>query len=431
MIAFRISPRLMNAIAIDYGTSNCACAYLHEHTPTLVELEPDSTLLPSLLWAPRDKHDALSRASLRSNEVQLGAEAMRTYLDDPAFGHIIKSPKNFLAVELDSGQRENFEAITAIFLRRMKRAAEEKRQKPAQIAVLGRPVNYHGHHGDSGNLQAMAIMEKAAFDAGFDELVFEYEPVAAALAYEQRLSSDRNVLVLDAGGGTTDCTLMRLGPGRNSRRDRKDDILGTSGSRLGGVELDSAFARAFFSAPLGLGALKKSGLPIPGSPIFDALAFYDIPAQARFFSKKMLTELNGHLNDAHDPEPIRRLIELRTSHLVMKLNRSAEQGKIALSSRDAIVALLDYFDAPAEVACSRVKFEEVIDQHVRKMIQLMSDACAGSGEPVDEIFVTGGTSRLPFLGRAVRERFPEIPVTSGDDFGSVVTGLAIRAGAIE
>lgn len=431
MFAFRIQFRLMNAIAIDYGTSNCACAYLKEGNPVLVELEPDSTLLPSLLWSPHDKHVGLSGMAIRSREVQLGAEAMRAYLDDPSFGHIIKSPKNFLAVELDSGQKDSFEAITAVFLRRMKEAAELKQQKEAEIAVLGRPVNYHGHHGDSGNDQAIGIMKKAALEAGFKELVFEYEPVAAAVAYERKLTLDRNVLVLDAGGGTTDCTLMRLGPGRKNKRDRTHDILGTSGSRLGGVELDSAFAKAFFGAALGLGGVMKSGRPVPGTPIFDALSFYDIPAQARFFSRRMLSELNAYLNEAQDPEPIQRLIDLRNNHLVMRLNRSAELGKIGLSSNAEIVASLDYFDAPTDAACSREKFEDVIGHHILKMMQLMSDACAQAGDTVDEIFVTGGTSRLPILARAVRERFPGIPVVSGDDFGSVVTGLAIRAAAIE
>ncbi|CAN5327018.1 molecular chaperone [soil metagenome] len=494
----------MNVIAIDYGTSNCCCALVVDNTPQLVELEPGSVLLPSLLWVPHapigkvsvsehevaeikasllrqqadmrkrrrerieksglaiepaglEKYDdtALDKLAyeqarsdafqlaasgdsatesraieIRASEVLLGANALRVHTSDPSIGRLLRSPKNFLAVELDAYQLHYFEAATAAFLRFLRSRAEQQLGAKADVVVLGRPVTYHGARGDAGNAQAIDIMRKAAAQAGIGELVFEYEPVAAAMAYEQELTTDKTVLVLDAGGGTTDCTLMRVGPSRRGKADRTRDILGTSGERLGGVDLDVAFAETFFAPALGLNGLLKSGLAMPSRGIFDALSFNDIPAQTRFYGRKMGSELAEYLKDAVTPEPIARLISVRDGNLTMRLNHSAEQGKIGLSAADHGDVALDYVDTAVDIAASKHLFEKTIAAHIERIVQLMAEACKQGGEAPDEIFVTGGTSRLPILNRMVRERFPAIPIVNGDDFGSVVKGLALRASTL-
>lgn len=492
----------MKTIAIDYGTSNCATSFVNGGEPSLVELEPGSGLLPSVLWVPRSpirnlvvpqgevnkavelliaeqneirkirleqeallgksinpsgletlcsesilkmawdsarrdamqqvaeesKSEDLSAQLIRSSEVLLGTEAIHMHMDDPSLGYLIKSPKNFLSVDLFPEQIEFFVAITAVFLRYLKQTAEKALGMEADFVVLGRPVKYHG----AGEFEpgALEIMRRAAAEAGIKDFNFEYEPIAAAVAYEHQLAENKRVLVLDAGGGTTDVTFMQLGPDRKMKAERKDDILSTSGERLGGTDLDVAFAKQFFGRAFGIGVMTKTGLPIPKSGILDALTITDIPAQTRFYGRAMTVELNEYLRDAVDKEPIKRLIEMKENHLAMRVNRSAELGKIALSDDEQVNIALDYFDNPLDIPVSRLELELNMNLYIEKIVLLMSDACSQAGEEPDEIFITGGTSKIPLMNRMVRERFPCVPIISGDNFGSVAKGLAIRAETI-
>lgn len=475
----------MKTIAIDYGTSNCAVSFVDNGEPCLVELEPNSGYLPSVLWVPRspvrsiqicetevagvaaslrdrqatdadlarlseagilqmarntvrrealldairdDRAQNLSATLIRGSEVLLGSEALRMHMEDPSLGYLIKSPKNFLAVDLIPEKVELFVAITAVFLRHLKLCAEQALGATADLLVFGRPVKYHGS--EAFEPGALDIMRRAAIEAGIDDFVFEYEPIAAAVAYEHQLTTNKTVMVLDAGGGTTDITLMKLGPAHRHKANRKSDILSTTGERLGGTDLDVTFAKTFFGPPLGVGCHFKNGLPLPKRAIFDALSVTDIPAQTRFYSKNMGRELNEYLRDVEDAIPLRRLIELREEHLSMRVNRSAELGKIDLTHTDQAVVALDYFCDPIDITVTRDDFEQCIQHYIDKIIALMTTVCNDSCTRPDEIFMTGGTSKIPLMNRLVRAHFPEAALVSGDDFGSVVKGLAIRAATI-
>ena len=71
---------------------------------------------------------------------------------------------------------------------------------------------------------------------------FQLEPIAAALDYERRITRESLVLVVDIGGGTSDFTVVRLGPDRVARAahqgDRVSDVLATSGVHIGGTNYD-------------------------------------------------------------------------------------------------------------------------------------------------------------------------------------------------
>lgn len=108
--------------------------------------------------------------------------------------------------------------------------------------MIGRPINFQGLGGDEANTQAQGILERAAKRAGFKDVVFQYEPVAAGLDYEATLQEEKRVLVVDIGGGTTDCSLLLMGPQWRSRLDREASLLGHSGCRIGGNDLDIALA---------------------------------------------------------------------------------------------------------------------------------------------------------------------------------------------
>src|SRR5207253_8024768 len=100
---------------------------------------------------------------------------------------------------------------------------------PPRRIILGRPV--HFSNPPDAELDAFAIerLLTAIRLAGFDEIVFEYEPVAAAYAYEARLARDERILIGDFGGGTSDFTIVSVGPDVRRRGRRPSDIIGTDG----------------------------------------------------------------------------------------------------------------------------------------------------------------------------------------------------------
>src|SRR5690606_38346338 len=97
--------------------------------------------------------------------------------------------------------------------------------------VLGRPVTYSPTADASGDNLAISTMRAAAGQAGFSDVEFMIEPIAAAMEYERTLTDECVVLVVDAGGGTTDCTVVRLGPEQAKAMDRDSDVLSTHGCR--------------------------------------------------------------------------------------------------------------------------------------------------------------------------------------------------------
>lgn len=133
-------------------------------------------------------------------------------------------------------------------------------------AVIGRPINFQGLGGDEANAQAQGILERAAKRAGFKDVVFQYEPVAAGLDYEATLQEEKRVLVVDIGGGTTDCSLLLMGPQWRSRLDREASLLGHSGCRIGGNDLDIALAFKNLMPLLGMGGETEKGIALPILP---------------------------------------------------------------------------------------------------------------------------------------------------------------------
>ncbi|TGC88187.1 molecular chaperone, partial [Salmonella enterica subsp. enterica serovar Wilhelmsburg] len=80
--------------------------------------------------------------------------------------------------------------------------------------------NSPGLGGADATRQAQGMLERAAKRAGFQEVVFQYEPVAAGLDYEATLREEKRVLVVDIGGGTPACSMLLVGPQWRRRAER-------------------------------------------------------------------------------------------------------------------------------------------------------------------------------------------------------------------
>ncbi|WP_069985336.1 molecular chaperone [Escherichia coli] len=470
-------------IGFDYGTANCSVAVMRDGKPHLLKMENDSTLLPSMLCAPTreavsewlyrhhdvpaddDETQALLRRAIRYNReedidvtaksVQFGLSSLAQYIDDPEEVWFVKSPKSFLGASgLKPQQVALFEDLVCAMMLHIRQQAQAQLPEAITQAVIGRPINFQGLGGDEANAQAQGILERAAKRAGFRDVVFQYEPVAAGLDYEATLQEEKRVLVVDIGGGTTDCSLLLMGPQWRSRLDREASLLGHSGCRIGGNDLDIALAfknlmpllgasllghsgcriggndldiaLAFKNLMplLGMGGETEKGIALPILPWWNAVAINDVPAQSDFYSSANGRLLNDLVRDAREPEKVALLQKVWRQRLSYRLVRSAEECKIALSSVAETRASLPFISDELATLISQQGLESALSQPLARIQEQVQLALDNAQEKPDVIYLTGGSARSPLIKKALAEQLPGIPIAGGDDFGSVTAGLA-------
>ena len=290
--------------------------------------------------------------------------------------------------------------------------------------MIGRPINFQGLGGDDANAQAVGILQRAAQRAGFRDVVFQYEPVAAGLDFEASLSEEKRVLVVDIGGGTTDCSVLLMGPQWRTRHDREQSLLGHSGCRVGGNDLDIALAFKSLMPLLGMGGETEKGIALPILPWWNAVAINDVPAQTDFYSSANGRLLRDLARDARDAEKVALLYKVWQQRLSYRLVRSAEESKIALSESAQIDTRLPFISDTLATAISQDGLEAALNQPLTRILEQVQLALENSSEKPDVIYLTGGSARSPLIKKALAEQLPGIPVAGGDDFGSVTAGLA-------
>lgn len=440
----------------DYGTSNCAMGVFENNSVRLLNVDGDKQFMPSALYAlgreliceqvshglsagsVRDDFIALRRGQLQMalrvrNELDLiadddvmfvGHKAFKQYFADPEEGYFVKSPKSFLGA---SGLRPEFmyffEDIVTAMMQTVKRRSEASLGYELTRTVIGRPVNFQGTDAEQSNQQALAILTTAAKRCGFKEVEFLYEPIAAGLSFERELTKNKTVLVVDIGGGTSDCAMVRMGPDHIGLDDRSMDFLGHTGERIGGNDLDIRLAGEHLMPLFGMKAELKSGKPMPTKTFLDAVATNDVGALSRFSSLETGLYLEQLQRDCKQPELISRLIRLRKNKQNQQLVRHAEEAKIQLSDEDNVQVMLDFIESGLSTNTTRNELRDAIDRPLERITNLMSEAITQAGVQPELIFVTGGSARSPVIRAAVANKLGDIPLLDGDHFGSVVSGL--------
>ena len=440
-------------IGFDYGTANCSVAVMQDGAPRMLMMENGSSLLPSMLSAPTreavsewlyrhhqvpatgDETQALLRRAMNynrdedievlDNSVQFGLASLKQYIDDPEEVYFVKSPKSFLGASgLKPQQVAVFEDLVCSMMLHIRQQAQSQLQETIEQAVIGRPINFQGLGGDEANTQAVGILQRAAQRAGFRDVVFQYEPVAAGLDFEASLSEEKRVLVVDIGGGTTDCSVLLMGPQWRTRHDREQSLLGHSGCRVGGNDLDIALAFKSLMPLLGMGGETEKGIALPILPWWNAVAINDVPAQTDFYSSANGRLLRDLARDARDAEKVALLYKVWQQRLSYRLVRSAEESKIALSESAQIDTHLPFISDTLATAISQDGLEAALNQPLTRILEQVQLALENSSEKPDVIYLTGGSARSPLIKKALAEQLPGIPVAGGDDFGSVTAGLA-------
>ena len=386
----------------------------------MLTLEDGKPTLPSVVFFNAD-----------DERVTYGRAALAEYLEGYE-GRLMRSLKSLLGTSLIDGQTEvagrslPFRSLLAQFIGEVKRRAENQAGAAFDSAVFGRPVFFIDDDPQADQL-AEDTLHEIARSVGFKDIGFQYEPIAAAFDYEARIDREELVLVADIGGGTSDFSLVRLGPQRAPRLDRRDDILANGGVHIGGTDFDKYLSLASVMPLLGYGSSLRSGAAIPSSYYFNLATWHTIN---QAYTRKSVTQLADLARDASEPAKIARLQNLIDERAGHWLAIQVEGAKIALSDADLVRLQLDRLSPPETLEVARSQFEAAIaglvDQVAATVNKLFADAGVQPGD-VDTVFFTGGSSGVGLLRERIGAMVPDARRVEGDLFGSIGTGLALDA----
>ena len=421
-------------LGIDFGTSNSAVAWAsalpgQARQVHAIPLEGAATTLPTALFF-----------NAEDQGIHFGRDAVAQYLSGTE-GRLMRSLKSLLGSPLlqeqtlVNGQQISFQDIISRFLLelRTRAAAQVGGQLPATV-VMGRPVHFVD---DDPGRDALAedSLRQTALSAGFEHVSFQLEPIAAALDYEQRITQESLVLVTDIGGGTSDFTVVRLGPERLAQgaklqalghaNPRVSDILATTGVHIGGTDFDLKLNLEQLMPLLGYRHIGPTGREVPSSVFFDLATWHLI--NWRYSAKAMREAQSLRSNYTHlllhD-----RLMKVLTERLGHMNAHEVEIAKIECSNTGSL-AVMDL--GAIERGLKADMTPHAMAQHLQTPLNLVV-ACAQeclqragvTAAQLDGIYLTGGSSALKPFQQALQKTFASTPLIEGDLFGGVAAGLA-------
>jgi hypothetical chaperone protein len=408
------------ACGVDFGTSNSTIGFHQPGRPALLPLEDGRPTLPSVVFF-----------NAEDNAVRFGRAALNDYLAGYE-GRLMRSLKSLLGTALIHSQTEvdgralPFRELLSLFIRELKRRADQAAGQSFTQAVLGRPVRFVDDD-DAADRLAQATLEEIARTAGFRDVLFQYEPIAAAFDYESRIAREELVLIADIGGGTSDFSLVRLSPERAKKNDRRDDILASAGVHIGGTDFDKYLSLAVAMPVLGLGSRLNNGLEVPSSYYFNLATWHTINFA---YSQKVWRELQDLARDACERDKLMLLLKLIAQRDGHWLAMQVEEGKIALSAEDAATLPLVRLGPDLQLSLQRTSFDSAISHLVdgiESAVRVMLAQAGLAADAVDTVFFTGGSSGVPLLRQRIAALLPSARRVEGDLFGSIGTGLALDA----
>ena len=408
------------ACGIDFGTSNSTAGWINPGHPSLLLLEDGKPTLPSAIFF----HD-------EDAEVSYGRAALADYLAGYD-GRLMRSMKSLLGSSLIDGHTEiqgrplPFRTLLTRYIGELKRRAEASAGRAFPSVVLGRPVYFVDGNPEADQL-AQDTLADIARDVGFKHIEFQFEPMAAAFDYESQISSEELVLVIDIGGGTSDFTLIRLGPERASKIDRRDDILAHGGVHIGGTDFDKQLSLASVMPLLGLGTQFLNGKDVPSTQYTNLACWHTINVAYSRKAWEHFCYLQGQAAEKDKLDLLLKLVKDRAGHWVAM---QVEEAKIDLSSNVETRIDLSRLAPDLGAEVGRPVFDEAIERLVSKVEETVSSLLSSAGvkpNQVDTLFFTGGSSRLPLLRERLGQLVPDAKSREGDLFGSIGAGLALDA----
>lgn len=405
---------------IDFGTSNSTVAVADETGARLIPLEGDSPILPSAVFWETD-----------GAPPRFGRAAVEAYLEGEE-GRLMRGLKSTLGSPLLAertavgGRAVSFRDVLARFIGHLRARLEAAEGRFDQV-VLGRPV--HFHDGDpAADAAAEAALEEIARACGFRDIAFQFEPIAAALQYEQGVAAEELVLIVDIGGGTSDFSILRVSPERAGAAERAGDILANDGTRIGGTDFDRFLSLAEVMPHLGYKTPTGGGKGLmPNHYYLDLATWHRINM---LYTQRVAADLKALRLVADVPERLDRMLRVVEGRHGHSVAMAVEGAKIALSEAEVARIALSAFTGGPNPLARREGFEAAVAPLVERIAAMLASVLAQAGlapSRIGTVFMTGGSARLPVLRQVVERVLPGVPVGTGDMLGSVGTGLALDA----
>lgn len=415
---------LQIVFGIDFGTTNSALSVYRNGHVEVISVDDSAQLgrlMRSVLYFSED------------DEIFTGDEAIRQYVEDGAAGRFMQSIKTFLPNTSFTGtevfgRRYGIEDLVAIILKKLKAQGEAHVGCSVESVVLGRPVVFSTD--SAKDALAEKRLEEAARKAGFKNIWFQYEPVAAALTYEESLpeGQERIVFIGDFGGGTSDFSVIRVKGGAFDRSDRRSDVLSLGGVYVAGDKFDSQvmwakvaqyFGRYARYKPMG----KEEWQDIPTSIIYTLCQWHRIPLLRARNTRELIRVIK---RTTDDPSAIEHLENIIEDNFGFALFQAIEKAKCELSDHALSTIRFTESDLFISEGIEKEEFETINVENFQKIATCIDEVVAQSGltpAQIDTVSLTGGTSKIPYIQKLFAERFGREKSVNRDAFTSVVHGL--------
>jgi len=407
---------------MDFGTSNSTFAVAGGNAPPrLLPLEGQSVTLPSVIFF-----------SFEDESAHFGRAAVSEYVTG-ADGRLMRSLKSVLGTSLFSDTTRikrravSFAEILGTFIAEMRGRANAQLGQEIDTVVMGRPVRFVDDD-DAADAEAQGQLEAAARGQGFRHIEFQFEPIAAALDYEQQVTREELGLVIDIGGGTSDFSVIRVSPERARSTDRRADILSTAGVHVGGTDFDRLLSLRKVMPLLGYRTETADGKrPLPSAPYYDLATWHRIN---RLYNQKTLLELRSTEREAAHPELVKKMISVVSDRAGHRLAGRVEEAKIALTDHAETAFSFETHGAVIETTIARTDLTAALEDSVDRIGGTIRAALADaevSADQIDTLILTGGSTQVPAISARIRELLPAARAVATDAFGSVGLGLALDA----
>lgn len=414
---------------LDFGTSNSTLSVNDSGIIRLIDIDNyannKETFKSIIYHNPEEK------------KFYYGQQAVDLYIENDAYGRYIQSIKSFLPdssfnLTEVGGRTFKLEEIICLLLRTIKELGEASVQKNVDRVVMGRPAVF-SRDSDNESLAVKRLLSAAKL-AGFHEVYLQYEPIAAALAFEGTLPEEheRIVLVGDFGGGTSDFTVIKTKGGKkNNNSDRKEDILGLNGVYVGGDTFDSQLMWEKIAPYFGRHARVKAlmgdfDLPVPSTILKNLRKWHMIPHLRLPQIRQHIKEIKLRSDKPGLIENLENLIEDNYGYILF---RSIEKSKCELSS--LFETIITFKDLSLEIGerVIREEFEKIIQNELLEIDSCVEEVMKQAGlknDDIDVVFLTGGSSHIPKIKQIFVEKFGGHKIDQTNAFTSVAYGLGMN-----
>ncbi len=408
---------------IDFGTTNTSAALAKGFAePTLVPVENSDVTTPTALFFGD------------GGKVYFGREAMQHYMDGDR-GRCMRSLKRVLGTSLMSsgtlvnGRIMKFNDILSYFLKHIKQQIDENAGQNVEDVVVGRPVHFRDND-PQGDTKAQQELEEIARSAGFKNIDFQFEPIAAAFAHEKLIEGEKLACVVDIGGGTSDFSIIKIGRNLMRKIDRQDDILASTGVRIGGNDFDKDLALECFMPEFGFGGYTEpktkydKSIPLPTSIYRDLAVWNKINM---LYVPKEKNNAKKMLYSAAEPEKVKRLIEILEKEQGHTLLTAVEETKIYLTEKESTKVTLNFLSDKPVILANRKQFEKSLVADGKRISDSVLE-CLNQAqvrpEDIELVILTGGSTEVPYIQQMMISHFPTAELSQENKLSSVGLGLA-------